>query len=218
MKNPLNSAAGAVPCPDDPREIQAAVRAGNVLWRAYPYFGFRWGEAGRRFAHSDCAYFLTLIGYDQKTIDRQVFWTADVLSQRGMPSLLLEQQMPILKRFAGRATGNPERYTPLVIAAEKLKARRIQLIAPDDHDHVAHIFAKGSGFPSHRAIIGTGRLFASAVADEAAGVKNAVSSLCEFFENPQIFDRRFLHAVRDSVAVARGLVRIKSKSNDSSTR
>ncbi len=211
MNNPLNSAAGAIPFPDDPREIQAAVKAANVLWRAYPYFGFRWGERGRRFGHSDCAYFLTLVGYDQKTVDKQVFWTADVLSQRGMPSLLLEQQLPILKRFAGRAMGDPDRYACLDIAAGKLKARRHQILDASDHLHIARTFAGGTSFPEHRLMIGTGYLFASAAADEASGVKNAVSSLCEWFENPQHFDRRWIASVRDTVAVARGLVRIKTK-------
>lgn len=213
MKNPLNSAAGSVPFPDDPKEIAAALKASRVLWRAYPYLGFRWGVSGQRFGHSDCAYYLTLMGYDQKTIDRQVFWVAEMLSQRGLPSLLVEQQLPILARFAGHAMCNPARYQPLCITASRLQERRTSILEPGDHAHIADTFAKNAGFPAHRIARGTGLLIASAAADEAAGVKNAVASLAEWFENPNVFDRHWISAVRDATSTARGLVRIRKKTN-----
>ena len=55
ITNPLNSEAGQVPVPSDPIEIAAAVRANRIMWRAFPYLGFRYGERGKRFGNSDSA-------------------------------------------------------------------------------------------------------------------------------------------------------------------
>lgn len=199
MQNPLNSAAGQVPVPQDPREIAAAVRASQVIWRAFPYFAFRYGERGRRFGHSDSAYFLTLLGYDQQTIDQQIIWTAGVLASRGMPSWLLELQLRVLCRITARRLNDPARTEPLLRSADMLRDRRRACLSDEDLSALSRIFAAHAGYPTNRLCIGMGRLLAIAVADEVSGFKNAVSSMQSWLTDPALFPPSWIDAVHDTI-------------------
>lgn len=203
MPNPLNSAAGSVPAPTDPREIAAAVRASDVIWRAFPYFGLRYGDRGRRFGHSDCAYFLTLLGYDQGTINRQIAWTASVLSQRGIPSLLLELQLRVLGRILRRELRGGDRGEPLLRAADALRDARREKLGDDVVAALGHEFAAQIGYPTHRLAIGMGSLLAAAVADELGGIRRAAASVEEWATDPTVFPSNWIAAVRSTLAAAR---------------
>jgi hypothetical protein len=208
MVNPLNNAAGSVPIPEDPREVAAATRASDILWRAFPYFSFRYGERGKRFGHSDAAYFLTLIGYDQSVIDQQINWTAGVLSQRGMPSFLLELQLRTLFRVLSRQQPDSDRYTPLLRSADMIRENRRKLISDNELAALSRDFASAAGMPGHRWALGTGIMLAYAAADEFHGIKNAVTSIEGWLTDPAVFTPAWIAAVRSTLRAAR---RIASK-------
>jgi len=203
MPNPLNSAAGSVPVPTDPREVAAAVRASDVIWRAFPYFGFRYGARGKRFGYSDCAYFLTLLGYDQGTINRQVEWTAGVLSQRGMPSFLLELQLRVLGRILRREFSGGDRGEPLLRAADALRDARRARLGDEELAVLGRDFAARIGHPRHRLAIGMGSLLGAAVADEINGLRRAAASIEEWATDPSVFPSNWIDAVRSTLATAR---------------
>lgn len=203
MSNPLNSAAGHVPVPENPRETALAIRAGNIVWRAFPYFGFRYGNRGRRFAESDAAYFLTLLGYDQSTIDHQVAWTSSVLAQRGMPSYLLELQLRVLARVLRRHFKGSARFDPLVVAADRLRDKRRAFIADDELTLLSQRFAARAGFPGHPLALGVGLMIGSAAADETNGSQLAVTSIEAWLTDPSIFPEQWSQAVKDAVKRAR---------------
>jgi hypothetical protein len=203
MPNPLNSAAGSVPVPTDPREVAAAVRASDVIWRAFPYFELRYGARGKRFGYSDCAYFLTLLGYDQGTINRQVEWTAGVLAQRGMPSLLLELQLRVLGRILRREFLGGDRGEPLLRAADALRDARRERLEDAEIAALSREFAARVGFPKHRLAIGMGTLLAAAVADELGGMRRAAASIEEWAADPAVFPSNWIDAVRATLAAAR---------------
>lgn len=205
MQNPLNNAAGQMPLPSDPRELAAAVRASEVVWRAFPYFSFRYGERGRRFGYSDSAYFLTLLGYDQQAIDRQIVWTAGVLASRGMPSLLVELQLRVLHRITARTLQDSSRSEPLLRAADMLRDRRRACLSDDDMTDLGRAFAARAGYPEHPRCVGMGRLLGCAVADEWNGVKNAVSSMESWLTDPALFPRSWIAAVNDGIRRGRQL-------------
>ena len=85
--------------PSDPREIEAAVEAGNVTWERYPYYEWRYGERGRRYTASDSAWLATLSLLDQENVDQQVHWLGRVLAVRGMPRLLLRDHLRTLYQY-----------------------------------------------------------------------------------------------------------------------
>jgi len=203
MPNPLNSAAGSVPVPTDPREVAAAIRASDVIWRAFPYFELRYGPRGKRFGYSDCAYFLTLLGYAQETVNRQVEWTAGVLAQRGMPSLLLELQLRVLGRILRREFLGGDRGEPLIRAADALRDARREKLSDAEIAALGQEFAARVGFPRHRLAIGMGTLLAAAVADELGGMRRAAASIEEWAADPAVFPSDWIDAVRATLAAAR---------------
>src|SRR5664279_619298 len=92
----INPEAGRHPVPADAREVRASLRAADICWQRFPYFEQRYGERGRRFARSDAAWQATLCQYEPAQILQQVRWLGRVLAGRGMPTLLLQDQLEIL--------------------------------------------------------------------------------------------------------------------------
>jgi hypothetical protein len=204
MLNPLNFEAGATPMPADPREIKAAIRAGEITHRAFPYYGFRYGERGVRFTRSDSAFLATLPGHKPETLWRQIDWLSGVLSNRGMPSWLLEVHLGTLARQLARAV--PERshhYRDLLGAAQALGERRRAQISDEAMRAIGCTFVTEAGLSPTRLAIGTGALLAAAVADERAGIPNAVSSVEVYFTDRAIFTARFIDGVRATIRRAR---------------
>jgi len=201
----LNPEAGSHPAPEDPDEVEAAVRAGARCWREYPYFPWRYGERGWRFTVSDGAWLVTLTVLDQAVVDVQVAWLADLLSARGMPSLLLQRHLELLyEELVGRI---PRRagagYSRLLAAADRLAEQRRALIADVDLDAISRQFAEAVG-PDWRARLpGTGALLVCAVADQARGLESAVTSLEGWFTDPQRFPQPWIDAVHTALDAAK---------------
>ncbi|QDV34791.1 hypothetical protein [Tautonia plasticadhaerens] len=182
MTNPLNPEAGYVSIPDDPREVDAALRAGRVTYRIFPYYAWRYGERGERFTRSDSAWLARLRRYEPPHIRNQVTWLASVLSNRGMPSYLLEVHLRVLSKALSRAV--PERagpYEKLVAAADGLREARLSRFGEADFREMPGAFADRLGPVGPRRLLrGAGLLVVAAVADERAGIPGAVGSLLEW--------------------------------------
>ncbi|AUX41220.1 uncharacterized protein SOCE26_026300 [Sorangium cellulosum] len=206
--HPLNPEAGATPVPDDPREVAAALRAGELSLALTPYYGFRYGERGRRFTQSDSAFLVTLADHTRPVVDRQIRWMAGLLSNRGMPSLLLEQHLRVLHRTLCREV--PRRaasYGRLLEAAGLLRELRRTHLPDAACGALARSFVREAGLPPTWLAFGTGRLIAAAVADERAGFRSAVTSLASWLADPEQFPPRFISAVNSTIAEAQAAAR-----------
>ncbi|WP_437817601.1 hypothetical protein [Sorangium sp. So ce1078] len=206
--HPLNPEAGSTPVPDDPREVAAALRAGELSLGFSPYYGFRYGERGRRFTGSDSAFLVTLATHTRPVVERQIRWLAGLLSNRGMPSVLLEQHLRVLHRTLCRAL--PRRaasYDRLLEAAELLRETRRAHLSDDACRAISLSFAREAGLPPTRLALGTGWLLAGAVADERAGIPSAVTSVASWFTDPGLFPPTFISAVQRTLAEARAAAR-----------
>jgi hypothetical protein len=205
ITNPLNSEAGQVPVPSDPIEIAAAVRASHIMWKAFPYLGFRYGERGRRFGNSDSGYFLTLLGYDQEMINRQIDWMVGLLAPRGMPSFVVEAHLRALYRVLRRTSKPKPSIDTLLCAAERLRDLRRARFSDEEIAAFGARFAARAGFPERRWARGVGSLLACAVADELNGVKVAVEGLEGWFTDRAVFSRAWIDAAKATVRAARRL-------------
>lgn len=206
--HPLNPEAGSTPVPDDPREVAAALRAGELSLELTPYYGFRYGERGRRFTRSDSAFLVTLATHPRPVVERQILWLAGLLSSRGMPSVLLEQHLRVLHRVLCRAI--PRRaasYARLQEAAGLLREARRAHLSDDDCRALARWFVREAGLPPTRLALGTGWLLACAVADERSGIRSAVSSVASWFADPALFPPRFVAAAQSTLAQAQAAAR-----------
>lgn len=200
----INPEAGRHPVPADAREIQAALRAADACWQRFPYFEERYGERGRRFARSDAAWQATLCRFDLDQISQQVRWLGRILAARGMPTLLLQEQLEIL--VAELAAAIPEKrseYAKLLPAAAELGESRRRHV-PDELMHsLATEFDRSVGSEWSARLRHTGRLLAAAVADELGGNAGAIESLQTWMTSPDRFPTEWIAAVESTLAAAR---------------
>lgn len=201
----FNFEAGFHAFPDDPREVDAAIRAGDMTWREFPYYEQRYGERGLRFTRSDSTWLTTLAALDQSHIQRQVQWLADMLSTRGMPIWLMEAHL--LNLHAQLSVAVPERsddFAKLRIAAERLRDRRIELFDEATFEELGQAFEKRVGARRSKKLGGNaGKLTVAAVIDEAAGIATAVEAFTRWMTNPELFPPQWNAEVHNTIEAAR---------------
>ena len=202
----LNPGAGLHSVAEDPRELRAALRAGVRSWERFPYYERRYGRRGRRFTRSDSAWLVTLAALPQAEVDRQIRWLGQVLAARGMPRWLLELHLEVLHQELTLALPEAsEDYLPLLSAAQHLRDQRTAVFEENAWDDLAASFDAAVGAQLARELPGSGGLLVAAVADEALGVRNAVSSLEGWLTDPARFPPSWVAAVRHTLQRAREL-------------
>ncbi len=197
----LNVEAGTHAVTDDPRELAAALRAGERSWLAAPYYELRYGERGRRFTRSDSGWLVTLASSPQSYADAQVAWLARVLASRGMPRLLLERHLLVLRdELAAAVPAQAASYEVLAQAARRLGDDRRRWV--DDEQLAALASEFDASVQGEAGLPGAGELVVAAVTDERQGVSGAVPSLLAWLADEQRFSPAWcqaVHALTDRV-------------------
>ena len=200
----LNSEAGNHPVPADAREIQAALKAGEICWNRFPYFEHRYGERGRRYTRSDSAWLVTLSRNEPAEIAKQVHWLGRVLSSRGMPTLLLQTQLEILdEELTAAIPEKKSEYRKLSHAAAELRESRRVHFSDDQVDTIAAEFDRAIGPEWSARFPHTGAMLVCAVADELEGSDLAVESLRPWMTDAVRFPAEWNVAVDASLSQAR---------------
>lgn len=182
--NPLNPAAGDVPVPEDQREIDAALRAGAVSLRIFPYLVWRYGERGRKFTRSDSAWLAWLTRHDAEFVYQQITWLRSVLSNRGMPSSILDTHLTVLNRQLTRSVPeNEQKYLSLTTSAKRLRLAREAKMSSERVERLAAEFVRAVRRGPRFLLTGAARLILAGVADERLGIANAVASLEAWFSD-----------------------------------
>lgn len=201
--NPFNPEAGHTPAPFDPLEIELTRRTARLVWRAVPYFAFRFGERGQRFGLSDGGWLVTLASQPEPLRREHVDWLAGVLSCRAMPSWLLELQLRATARVGGHLGWSGT--AAMRATARHLADRRREVLPDAAFTRAAQVFADVA-VPS-RLALGTGRLVASAEADVALGLSRSAAPVTDWLRQPAIFPRAWCVAVERASALARAALR-----------
>lgn len=192
----INPEAGNHPVPDDPRELDACLRAADACWKRFPYYDARYGERGRRFAASDGAWLGILPEFAPAQVLKHVQWLGRVLSSRGMPTLLLQEHLEIMFDELVRAVpARCTRYEALVGAAEALRDERCLRVGDDDRRTLAEGFRAAVGAPWRDRIPDAADVIVAAVADELNGHQNALSSVRTWMTDPARFPPEWIEAV-----------------------
>ncbi|MFB1485706.1 MULTISPECIES: hypothetical protein [unclassified Thiocapsa] len=200
----LNPEAGTHPIPEDPRELAAALLASARVLVRYPYLLMRFGERGKRFADSDSAWLATLVRHPQQRVNAQTAWLGEVLASRGMPRILLECHLEILAEELRHVdTIRAEDADKLAVAAETLAARRRAWIEDTRIATIARSFEQGLGDAWLKRLPNTAEIIASAIADEADGLTEAVSSTLGWLTDAERFPQTWIAAVESALAQTR---------------
>jgi hypothetical protein len=204
----LNPEAGNHAITTDPRELGAALRAGERTRERFPYYQRRYGERGRHFTHSDSAWIVTLAGLDPAVAERQLRWLGGLLAARGMPRWLLEVHLEVLHgELVAAAPEKRAAYDTLLRVAGILRDERLSHLGEGISSDLARTFDSRVGSAAAHGLPEAGALVVAAVADERAGQHGAVSSLVQWLADPQRFSADWVAAVAETLAAAREVAR-----------
>jgi hypothetical protein len=204
----VNPYAGLHPVTASPAEMEAVRRATGAAIRETPYYVERYGERAALFGGSDGGWLVTLCDGDSEYIERQVLWLGRVLSARGVPRILLQRYLRLLRdELAATEPQAGARCTALLHAGAVLAAQQRRYIPDPDALALADGFDLRADEATLARLPGMGRILIGAVADEAGGIAGAMASVAEWATDPGRFPDRWITAVNATVAEARGRVR-----------
>ena len=136
----------------------------------------------------------------------QVAWLGAVLSSRGMPRLLLERHLLIMREELAAAVPQKLRsYSILTRCATDLRKRRLKAIPERRAAAIAATFSEAAPKLWVRRIPEMGSLLVAAVADERNGIERAVVSMEEWAYDAERFPARWIEAVHAAVDAARAI-------------
>ena len=119
-----------------------------------------------------------LVELDQKKVQEQINWLGRVLSQRGMPQIMLERHLEILYEELTRAVPDREEsYKKLLVAANALRNTRREFISDELLRELSTEFEEEVGAEGGPFAKRSGELIVAAVADERSGMEGAVKSI-----------------------------------------
>src|ERR1700712_1946074 len=200
----LNPEAGNHDITLDPRELAAALGAGERTWQRLPYYELRYGARGRRFTRSDSAWIVTAAKESAPTAKRQLRWLGAVLAARGMPRWLLEMHLTELHTALVLALPeNRGAYDRLLEVAAMFHLERHRHLDEAFAAELATTFDRRVGPNPTPRIPEAGALLVAAVAGERADVENAVDSLMEWLSDPALFSAQWIAAATETIAAAR---------------
>jgi hypothetical protein len=200
----LNPEAGDHPITSDPRELAASLRASERTLAEFPYYHWRYGERGVRFSNSDSAWLAHVCSLPAARARQQISWLGAVLSSRGMPLMLLEHHLLIMRDELAAAVPEKRRvYAALTRNAAHLRRARLAAISARKAESIAAAFTKAAPNPWRARIPEMGSLLVAAVADERNGIERAVLSMEEWVYDKERFPPSWIRAARAAIAAAR---------------
>lgn len=194
------------PIPAEPRVLVAVDASARAYARAFPYLQWRYGEHGEGFVRSDNAHLMALAEHDGVELARQVRWTADLLSGRGMPRWMLEIDLLLMSRAVTRLLpARTDMAAQLQRGAAELAELRHKVMPEPAFRRCGAGFASRLGLGMGRVWVGFGCILAAAVVDEHSGLIHAVTRVHEWAADSRRFGPRWIEAVDQCIAHARRL-------------
>jgi heme oxygenase len=198
----MNFEAGDHAIPQDPVEIDLALRAGKATWEAFPYLDQRYGERGRRFTSSDSCWLVTLThapGPDAAT--KALDWLRAVLATRGIPTVILEAHLRTIRQAI--ALEFPEQrnmraqFDPFLSNREA--ERRIYLGAAGEPELI-DAFNRRLQACGGLKVASAADLIASAWLDERCGIAGALPALHHWVTDAGRFSKDWIVDINELLA------------------
>lgn len=198
----INFEAGDHAIPQEPIEIDLALRAGRAAWDAYPYLEQRYGARGKRFTNSDSCWLVTLAHAPRSEVATKALdWLRNILAPRGIPTIALETHLRIIQQAI--AEEFPERikmHTQFDPFLSNRRAERRARFGAAESSPLVDIFNRRFQACSGLQVASAAELIASAWIDERCGIAGALSALHVWFADPGRFSRDWIGSVDEMVA------------------
>jgi heme oxygenase len=198
----INFEAGDHAMPQNPLEIDLALRAGRVAWERYPYLELRYGSRGRRFTNSDSCWLVTLIrAPGQEAVTKALEWLRTVLATRGIPTAILEAHLQaILQTFVMEFPEQIKMPTQFDRFLSNLKAERRALFGASGRSHLIDVFDQRFRACAGFAVESAAELIVSAWVDERSGISGSLSALLSWFTDVGRFSSDWIANVNELLA------------------
>ncbi len=197
----VNVEAGDHAMPQDPREIDLALRAGRAAWERYPYLGQRFGERGKRFTSSDSCWLVALTRMPLVTATKSLDWLRSVLASRGIPTVILEAHLAAIT--GALAVECPDHVALCARYGHFLRARdaeRRALPGAAGLPELIEQFERRLRASSGLTIAPAAQLIASAWVDEHCGIAGALEAVRNWFVDADRFSGDWIANVDELVA------------------
>jgi len=197
----INFEAGEHAIPQNPLEIDLALRAAKVAWEEYPYLKHRYGERGRRFTYSDGCWLVALTRAPQRvTVTKSLEWLRAVLASRGIPTVILESHLHAILRAVGTEfPDQPDMQTQFDPFLSDRRAERSRLFGAQSRSHLIDVYDKRFRACTGLRIESTAELIASAWVDEHCGISGSLAVLCNWLTDGKRFSADWIANVRELV-------------------
>jgi len=198
----VNFEAGDHAMPQNPLEIDLALRAARVAWEKYPYLNHRYGERGRRFTSSDSCWLVTLThARGQVGVTKALEWLRTVLASRGIPTVVLEFHLQaIVWAICAEFAGRPEMQIQFDPFLSDRRAERRTLRGAENRPQLIDAFDARFRACTGFKIESAAELIASAWVDQHCGISNSISSLCDWLTDGERFSAGWIANVHGLLA------------------
>ena len=185
--------------PQNPLEIDLALRAAKVAWEKYPYLEHRYGERGRRFTDSDSCWLVTLTRAPrQVAVTKALEWLRTVLASRGIPTVILEFHLDaILRAVRVEFPEQRDMQTQFDPFLSDRNSERRRLFGADSRSRLIDMFDQRFRVCTGFKVESTAELVASAWVDEHSGMTGSLSSLCNWFTDGERFSTDWIASVHE---------------------
>jgi len=198
----INFEAGDHAIPQNPLEVELALRVGRRAWEQYPYLQCRFGERGRRFTNSDSCWLVTLTHMPDETVTKNLTWLRTVLSARGVPTVILETHVREISqelRFEfGEHLDGHHRMDQFL---SNLELERKKISGERDFSHLVEEFERQFSSCAGFRVKSAAQLITSAWIDERSGITGSLAATQDWFANSERFSREWITNVNGLVAL-----------------
>jgi heme oxygenase len=194
----INFEAGDHAMPQNPLDIDLALRVGRTVWARYPYLEYRFGERGKRFASSDTCWLMALTEMSEESATENLHWLRTILASRGIPTVTLEDKLVAISREL--QLRSPEQPLPCAHYHRFLSTcatERRALLDVENETRLIGMFDQRLRVVPGPTVESAAKLLTSAWVDERSGVAGALAAVRDWFVDPDRFSSGWIATVNE---------------------
>jgi hypothetical protein len=195
----INLEAGNHAMPQDPLDIDLALRAAKVAWEKFPYLEHRYGVRGKRFTDSDSCWLFTLTrARKEVAVTRALEWLRTVLASRGIPTVILEFHLQAIRQaIATEFSDHLEMQIQFDQFLSDRNAERRRLFGDEGRSRLIDAFDQRFRACTGFKVEAAAELITSAWVDKHSGISGSISALLDWLTDIERFSTDWIANVHE---------------------